>query len=172
MGRGEPITEKKDRQETSSSETMRCFQFSQGSDCFCLCPPPPAPTPRDLMRVLSKSSKMPNVYQAEGVFWDKRSSTKYKAPFNFLLPYEILEVLIPEGDEERWATFPEGTLAAERSLKNLCERIGARRFDNDSAAPLGGFGVWGDAAPYKHRDSLYLTSMEYVHGASDTPQIL
>ena len=122
-------------------------------------------SPRDLMRQLSASSAMPTVYQATGVFWDTISQSQYRAPLNFLLPFEMLQCLVPEGEESQWAECTSDCMNAEIHFESLCGSLQLDRGGCDSdLPPLGGFGVWGDSAPYKHRDSLYLTLWNLTTG--------
>ena len=50
---------------------------------------------RYLMRQLVTKTTLPLEYQAEGVFWDPIKEVKYNAVINFLLPFEMLNGLVP-----------------------------------------------------------------------------
>ena len=51
---------------------------------------------RDLIRSMSKQSRMPQLYQATAKFWDPLRNSPTEACMNFLLPHEVqtLDVLV------------------------------------------------------------------------------
>ena len=52
---------------------------------------------RALMTKFEKTSAMPNVYQAETVFWNHKTGRQYTAVINMLLISEILDCIIRRG---------------------------------------------------------------------------
>ena len=104
----------------------------------------PGNSHRDLMRKLSKESTMPQTYTAETQFWNTRLNRPYKGKINFLLPFEILLILVALGSIENWTSFSPSQDELQATLKNWSERMGVSFVD------LIALGLWGDGAPREY----------------------
>ena len=98
---------------------------------------------RDLMRQLSKGSHMPHTYTAECQFWDTKANQAYIGKLNFILPFEILMVVLamsPNGIRD-WSSFSLAQAPLRARLLEWSQRM------NVSFNDLLALGLWGDSAP-------------------------
>ena len=114
------------------------------------------------MRKLDKKNDLPPLYQAYLPGWDEHRSQKRMFLTNFSLPHEMLDFMVDPSEIQRWAAFEDG-------LKNMQQVLS--EWGNSLAPPVDavseGFvsiGLWGDAAPYAHRDSIYLLTWQVLSG--------
>ena len=82
---------------------------------------------------------------------------------NFLLPHEVLDFLVEPSDISKWTQFEPGLKRMENVLvewgHSLDPPVDAR---GENFISLG---LWGDSAPYAHRDSIYLLTYQVISGS-------
>lgn len=62
---------------------------------------------RAVRRALGSGNGLPPLYIARIPTWDATLEKKIESPMSFLLPHEMLQRIVPEGDEERWCSFSD-----------------------------------------------------------------
>ena len=117
---------------------------------------------RDVMRRLDKAES-PEVYQAFIPGWDDHAARQKPILVNFLLPHEVLDWLVRPRDIHLWSRFGDGQRPQEYSLREWGENVNPPL--DALAENVISLGIWGDAAPYAHRDSLYLLTWQTISGS-------
>jgi hypothetical protein len=117
---------------------------------------------RDFMRRIGSKGKMPDLYEAVIPSWDIEGCKPKHSKMYFMLPHELLPRLCGDNVPE-WSKFDASTASWEGRLAQWCARTGAPRGDD-----LVSLGIWGDAAPYNTRDSLYVVLWNVISGPHRT----
>ena len=102
---------------------------------------------------------LPPLYHAYVNGWDPRSSCKQKLKMSFLLPHEILDHFVQPGNHHEWSDLGDRP-GLQQTLMEWGERLDIPVMQERFLS----LGVWGDAAPYAHRDSLYLMVFNVISG--------
>ena len=111
---------------------------------------------RNVIRKLSKTSTMHEVYAADGVFWDAKAQKSYTDEMYFLLPYEIQDA--DTGPVEDWCKLEPS------SYVHSTRKSWARTMEVENHSEIAAIGVWGDTAPYHTRDSVFLLLWSALSG--------
>ena len=111
-----------------------------------------------LLTKLNHHAAAPPLYQAEAPMWDKHTNASVRGFLYFLLPFEVLDCVIPGGCVPEWCHLPDGS-ALQARFDNWARKLGIT--DKSNFAKLG---VWGDAAPYTKRGSVYLLLFSVLCG--------
>ena len=115
---------------------------------------------RKVMNRFDKHCDLPGTYQAYLTGWDVKSGQQRKISVSFSSPHELLNHYVSEENISDWSSFS----AEQQNLKDTLgfwgERVGVRALEERFLS----LGVWGDAAPYAHRDTVYLMLWNVVTG--------
>ena len=80
-------------------------------------------TSRSLYRMWGRETSWPREYATEIPLWHSATQTRKMTPMSFMLPWEILEWLVPHGDEQSWASFEAGAESFQLSLEKWAGRL-------------------------------------------------
>lgn len=69
---------------------------------------------RDVGRALAKDSKYPMVYVAKCKYWNHEADASFEDDTHFMLPYELMDVLIEEEATDWTNVDPSDALYAQR----------------------------------------------------------
>ena len=116
----------------------------------------PTNTHRDVVRVMSKQSRMPMVYQAKAQFWGSLTNQPCEDWMYFMLPHEVLDRQVDVPSE--WLGLDSCYSGLQANLGQWCAEL---RQDPQQTAVLG---IWGDTAPYNNRDCLLLVLFNCISG--------
>ena len=115
---------------------------------------------RALLRQFSKSSKLPNVYQIKGVFWNFTRAAQYNDVMNILLPSEVLNCLLGDNaDLDKFVSL-DGRPELAEVKEEYCSRM--------SMGPSGDvacLSLWGDSAPFGSQNSVALILFNILSGS-------
>ena len=121
----------------------------------------PSHCQRDFFRVLGKKSSLPSLYVAEAPMWDHYTKTQVPGFLYFMLPFEVLAGMVTPNTVRAWAAMPDDKKMLGRTLNDW-----SRRTHTKNDGKILTMGVWGDAAPFHTRDSLYLMLWNILSGTS------
>ena len=113
---------------------------------------------RDLLREMSKGVGMPPLYQAAIPVWDTLRNVQTTTIMNFLLPFEMLEALVTADNINEFVQFRPDQITLESDLQAWC------RAHNVERAHTMALGLWGDGAPYSHKDSINVVLFNILSG--------
>ena len=116
---------------------------------------------RGVQRSLAKHSTFqlePYVFSAP--LWDATNEVSKPSDVAMLLPHDLLDRMIPEGKEEEYCKFVAGQEGFEHDVGSWCERTHCD-MSGSFVAPCA---LWGDAAPYSRRDSIYVLVLTLLSG--------
>ena len=104
------------------------------------------------------------VYHADLKMWDIKADKQCTRKVSFLPIHETMNEVIQPGDEGRWTSFDDSQKGFEEDLKSWATRL---------AVDLSAFawlciGLWGDSAPYSHKDSVFLLLWHVLNGSDRT----
>eukprot|EP00959_Pyramimonas_sp_CCMP1952_P249049 5206019-Pyramimonas_sp.AAC.1 len=114
------------------------------------------------MRRLDKCDA-PAVYQAYIPGWDHRRGVKCKILANFMLPHEVLDWMVDGASLDSWCNFEAGQQPLQEAMRLCGESMRPSR--DTLAEKFISIGIWGDSAPYAHRDTLYLLTWRVLSGS-------
>jgi len=114
----------------------------------------PGNVSRDLLRLMEKKTKMPRLYMFKCPSWDATGNRPKEAWLAMLLPHEMLHVMVGDSDLSDWVGFDAAhdVQSLNLHLRKWCDAVQATGGTDDIIS----IAMWGDAAPYNTRDSLYL----------------
>ena len=114
---------------------------------------------RGLQRALAAGSNLPQPYMVNVKLWDAVRDECVEEAVAMLLPHELLDC-IPDSQVAEFCDFDSSQEGLRHDFELWSRRVncdvGARRF--------AVCGLWGDAAPYSQRDSLYLLVLTVLSG--------
>ena len=117
---------------------------------------------RDLQRALLPSCHLTEPYKAMIPTWDTSSSSQIMKRFAFYLPHELMECIIPVGEEASTCTITDPSFEGfNKQMAAWGERVGLAAQDLEGHAPIA---LWGDSAPHTKRDSLFLLTWTFLNG--------
>ena len=114
---------------------------------------------RGVGRALEKDCILYEPYWLEIPCWDSTLSKQVIRRLPTLPPHETLDALITPGEEASWCEFGPGQEAFRADLAELQQRLGT-----DAEGHWLCLALWGDAAPYSKRDSMYLQTCCVLNG--------
>jgi len=117
---------------------------------------------RGLKRKLAKNAThVPQLYVANAPLWDKTTNQSYTGKLYFLLPFEVLDAVIPPGSIADVCQY-NGELEAEFEAWSSKANI-----TSASSTEFIAIDLWGDSAPFNTRDSLEL-ALWSIRSRNDT----
>lgn len=66
---------------------------------------------RAVLRACTKDTWKPMVYKTKGIFWDAANECQVEDYFHCLLPYELFDNMVGNGDVSQYCDLPPGPLA-------------------------------------------------------------
>ena len=117
---------------------------------------------RSLRRTLVADSPLGETYEAEVPMWDHESASQTKGKISLMPIHELLETIVPEGEEAEWATLAADQAGHRLDLEQWGDRVGQPRESMSTCIPLA---LWGDSANQTNGDSLYLLLFTVLAGA-------
>ena len=118
-------------------------------------------TSRGIQRAFKSRSKgLPEAYTFSCPLWDVTGATSVDEEVSMILPHDLMDNL-PEGSEFEYCSYD----ATQQGLYTDLREWGYRtEVDIDDGVPTAGLALWGDAAPYQARDSIYLLVLTILSG--------
>ena len=116
---------------------------------------------RDLRREFNTHTDVPLVYEAEGVFWNRRLLEQYKAKVKFVLPFEVMMQFGSGFDVSEYNALSDTQEGLRNDLAEWCQNLSITDRGDIAVASL-----WGDAAPYhsRGRDQVILFAWNIISG--------
>ena len=102
-------------------------------------------------------------YRSKVPMWNTKTRKPQEMICNILPPHEILERVVPLGEEKAWSNIdPTQQAGLMDDLKKWAARVG---IDLPShLLPLLAIALWGDSAPLGKRNGLYLLTLKMLSG--------
>lgn len=118
---------------------------------------------RTVQRFLRKTANLPPPYMTTIPMWDHKLNKQIQGKIKLYPIHESLDRVVAEGAEAEWGSFDESQASFRTGLEEWGSRVGAT---------LAGIwmclALWGDAAPYTHKDSIYLLTCRVLNGSHRT----
>ena len=100
----------------------------------------------------SSSARLPEPYEFDCPLWDDINCCAVVEKVAILLPHELIDSQIEPGEEEEWCSLNDSQGEFHDDISAWSARTGVS-LDGQNVA---GGALWGDAAPYSLKDSIYL----------------
>ena len=119
-------------------------------------------TSRGVTRAMraTRTVVLPEPYEFDCPLWDEINCEPITEKVSMLLPHELSETQIEQGHEHEWVSCDDSQSEFRDDIVSWSERTS---FSLDGMHVAGG-ALWGDAAPYTLRDSIYLLIMTILTG--------
>ena len=118
---------------------------------------------RALHRVLAADTVAGPTYTAEVSSWDHVREQRCTRPVAFLPVHEMLQVVVPEGQEAAWCASEGQQEGFGQARDDWGTKLGLQAAE---LALCVGIALWGDSAPFTRKDSLYLLLWTCLTGPS------
>ena len=142
-------------QKLDSSAAKRLRKLGSASKCGEL----PHNASRDINRTLQKETSSAPLYIAQVPMWDYEADSQIQEDVAFSLVHETIDGLVSGGEAlEDWVGV-ELSSALHNTLQDWSGRTGIADEGN-----LVGVGLWGDAAPFHTRDSVFILLFNILTG--------
>ena len=117
-------------------------------------------TSQDIMRQCLKHSTAPMPYGTDVTMWDLDQNCKIKQEMYFMVGYETMDNKIgPTGDISKYTG-----ISKDNPYYNVRQEwLHRKNFTGDPNSVIG-VGIWGDAAKFYNRDSVYLILFNCISG--------
>ena len=124
-------------------------------------------TSRNIARAFRKScgGGLPDVYDAPIIMWDRKSNSQCTVDVSFLLIHEVLDKTVKNGEESEWSSFDASQAKYNDDLNVWAASVGV---DLAAAEHWISIAIWGDSAPYTHKDSVFLILWRALSGSVAT----
>ena len=118
---------------------------------------------RNIVRGMLHECKSPELYSTSITLWDVEKEEKVEEQCHFLIPYETIDYEIDKagGNIEDFCSLPPGS--PWHAQKRTWMKDNGVEGDGSDIAIIG---IWGDAAPYNTRDSLYMLLFSVISGVN------
>ena len=114
---------------------------------------------RGVSRALRRFSVLPALYYFLCPLWDPHQNCQVVEKVSMLLLTDLVD-LIPAGLESEYCSYTDAQSGFHADCLSWCDRVSV----DPSAHQYVAFGLWGDAAPYTNKDSLYLLAGSVLSG--------
>ena len=115
---------------------------------------------RATTRVLAKTAVLNEPYMVKIPGWDDKKNERTMLTMSILPLHETLDCIVKPGAEAEWTSFSD----TQQGLKDDLRQWGQRVQVDTENDPWACIALWGDAAPYTKRDSLYLLLFTVLNG--------
>ena len=117
-------------------------------------------TSRGIHRAMRRfGTPLPPAYRFQCPLWDRLRSERTIGEVAILLPHELLDFLVAEGKEEEWSHCTQPGL-----LRSRADWSARTNVSINEGTPLLSCGLWGDCAPFSHREFLYMLVLTVISG--------
>lgn len=93
--------------------------------------------------------------------WNQKQSRKVECDMSFLPIHELLEAVIPQGEEDKWCAFGPDQQGFRLTLEDWGAKMGVGHYAMRSFVAIGS---WGDSAVFTKRDSVNLLVFAVLGG--------
>ena len=128
---------------------------------------------RNSARTLNNALKMTSdskhgTYTSQIPMWDSKHAKQVMKPMAFLPIHEMLEEIVPWGQEQEWCAFPGDHSAFKMRLQEWADRVGA---SSDTLKKCVTIVLWGRFCS-SHKEGLTLSAhMDFGLGAQQTSHL-
>ena len=114
---------------------------------------------RDISRGMGKTSKHAQCYSSKVPMWSQKRDCQIMADMYSRLPHEELDKAIDNTPTDNWTKMTRGTPLYTTAL-GWAQSVGIDSLDNVAV-----LGLWSDAAPYNHRDTMFMVLCNVLSGS-------
>ena len=125
-----------------------------------VCRPDSRHASRGVQRALAHHSRLPETFRFDCPLWDRVAGVPVTEKVAILLPHQLLDTQIPPGMEYEYCDCSDFQQGLAGELEEWKQSVG---FQPDGR-PVAALALWGDAAPYSQRDSLYMLVLTILSG--------
>ena len=101
---------------------------------------------------MKKDAVLGPCYNAKIPSWNVLRNQKTETTVSFLPIHEVLDVIIPDGSEESWASFNDDQRGFQGDLSDWWDRVGMPELMRNLFLAIS---IWGDSAVFSNKDSVY-----------------